>query len=131
MWVILAYYLTLWQNQNQQSCDKIHVSAAQLLIQRKRDGPVGIWVTVRLLNSTMLDLRLMLLWFLERGSEEGQVGRITMEHRKIGEGMIDIFAILITVTILRVCTFNKSNPIKQYLNLYNLLYVNSSSKELF
>lgn len=107
------------------------MSAAQLLIQRKRDGPVGIWVTARLLNSTMLGLRLTLLWFPEEGSEEGQVRRITMEHRKIGEGMMDIFAILIMVTISWVCTFHKSNPIKKYLNLYNLLYVNSSSKELF
>lgn len=57
--------------QSQQTYDRTHVSAAQFLIQRKRDAPVDIWVTMGLLNSKMSGTKRMLLWLLGRDKWEG------------------------------------------------------------
>ena len=68
--------------QSQQTYDRTHVSAAQFLIQRKRDGPVDIWVTMGLLNSRMSGIKLMLLWLLGRDKWEG----LKQRTRKWGGG---------------------------------------------
>lgn len=84
-WIILASYLTLWQSQSQQTPDRIHVSAVQFLIQRKRDASVDIWIIVMLLNFRMSGVRVMLPWLLGRNRWEG----LQQRRRKLGESNDD------------------------------------------